>query len=114
MESCILSPPQAERSTKNISCVLSKNVLGVVLGFCDLNTLPEITKLNRKIKSVISDEKIIPMFSEYLKERKYTRRIKKFCEVFFDDDSRTSYITALRNRLEIKYNIHRFVISLPK
>ena len=50
MESCNMSPLQQQRSTNNISSVLSKNMIGVLLGFCDLGTLPQLTKLNRKFK----------------------------------------------------------------
>ena len=64
-----MSPLQAQRSTNNISSVLSKNILGVLLGFIDLETLPKLTRLNRKFKSVISDEKILPIYSEYIQER---------------------------------------------
>ena len=69
MEPCNISRLQAQASRNNISSVLSKNILGVVLGFCKLETLPQLTRLNRKFKSVISDEKILPIYSEYIQER---------------------------------------------
>jgi hypothetical protein len=112
-----MSPLQAQRSTNNISSILSKNILGVLLGFCDLETLPQLTKLNRKFKSVISDEKILPIFSEYIKERENSRKIEDASDVFHDKKSKTSYITGLRNRLANKYNstqVGDFLTELTK
>ena len=112
-----MSPLQAQRSTNNISSVLSKNILGVILGFIHLETLPQLTRLNRKFKSVISDEKILPIFSEYIKERESSRKIQDAREVFYDKKSKTSYITELRNRIAIKYNFTQvgdFLTELTK
>ena len=100
MESYIMPSPGAEKSKNNISQVLSKNILGVALGFCNLNTLLKLARLNRRIKSVISDEKIFPIFSEYIKETERFRIIKESRDAFYDG----GYLIELRNRLAIKFN----------
>ena len=69
MESLQKLPQPSEMSQNNISKVLSRNMLGLVLQFVQLSDLPTVGKLNKKFRDVIRDEKKLPLFKEYIEEK---------------------------------------------
>jgi hypothetical protein len=104
MESLKLARPQGLGSKENISNALSKNLLQVVLEFSDLNTLPKLTRLNRKFKSVISDKTRLPIFTEYIEERKKSNRIQYPFTRLFRVCNYSSYISKLSDKLARIYS----------
>lgn len=52
---------------KNISSVLSRNMIGVVCQFCNINTLFNLTKMNKKFKHVVEKLTILRDLLEEIK-----------------------------------------------
>lgn len=65
------TPPQ--KSSNDISTILSTNMIGYLLEFVKLNSLPTLGTLNKKFKRVICDEKILPLYYIFIEERKHSR-----------------------------------------
>jgi len=97
----------------NISTSLSSNMLGCVLEYVKLNTLPTIGALNKKFKRLICNDK---KFTDFIEERKRSQVITDVRDVFCEEDEEPSYITALRNKLIQKeytyYQIEDFITEI--
>ena len=87
----LASPSQISKN--DISRVISSNVLGHLLQYVNLNSLPTVGKANKKFKRVIWKEKKIPLFDVYIEERNNSRSIKDVSDVFCEKDLKTSYIS---------------------
>ena len=92
-----IQPPQI--SSNNISTVLSKNMLGCVLEFVKLNTLPTLGRLNKKFNIVIFKENKLPLFHEFIEEKRHLRSITNKRDIFWGRYSKTSYISEFRKKL---------------
>ncbi len=86
-------------SSNNISEVLSSNMIGCFLQFVKLNSLPTLGTLNKKFKRVIFNEKKLPLYKEFIEERRHSRYLTDSREVFRVEDSKNTYISELRNKL---------------
>ncbi len=64
---------QANRSSSNITQVLRKDLLGIILEFCNLENLIIIQGLNQKVFHLVRNSKKVPIFSVFIDERKYLR-----------------------------------------
>jgi hypothetical protein len=101
-------------SSKSMSNVLSKNIIGVILGFCNLNTLSILVKIDKKFRIVLSN---LPIFSDFITEMRNSFSFSQAKEIFDKGNSDTSYITQLKNKLLIKYNYYQvndFLIEVIK
>jgi hypothetical protein len=83
----------SQRSSHDISTVMSRNMLGVILGFCNLCSFPILRTLNKKFKNVITDAKTLPIFSDYISEKKNLDSIYNINIAFQEGSSKDSYIT---------------------
>lgn len=101
-----LSMP-SQISLNNISKVLSRNMLGIILGFSNINDLLCFIKLNRKFKKLIENATILPIFSLFIKEIEYIKRFKNAHTIIIEGNKpnlKPSYITLMRNSLLKIYN----------
>lgn len=89
-------PRPSEISTNNVSTALSSNMLGYLLEYVKLSSLPNLGKLNKKFKGVIQDKKKLPLFHDFLEIRRHK------CYITDVRKELNPYINLLKNKLNFK------------
>ena len=84
---------KAQTTSDDISTILTSNLIGGILEYVELTSLPPLRLINKKFNRLICNEgNVFPILHEFLQERMSSRSITKVTDVFCEEYSKTSYI----------------------
>ena len=93
----------AQTTSEDISTILSSNLIGGILEYVELTSLPPLRLINKKFNRLICNEgNVFPIFTEFLEELEERERscsITNVEDLFCEQFSKTSYISAFKNKL---------------
>lgn len=96
-----LSMP-SQMSKRDITSVLTADAFQVLIGFCNLKTVPTLAKLNKKFLKITKDNKRLPLFKEVINELRILPYVDSLDYLFREEKFRgksKTYLYHLKKKI---------------